>query len=102
MLQAGNVPATDVCRNAYNAAGGLQGLSGNAPSCASQASFNLQKCCSEAKAILEKAPPNCLCNTEVWADVEKGVASAGISNLTPETVKQFAAFCQIKFAGNGC
>jgi hypothetical protein len=53
LLQAADVPAADVCRNAYNAAGGLQGLSTNAPSCASQASFNLQNCCSEVRIMHE-------------------------------------------------
>jgi hypothetical protein len=55
-------------------------------------------------SVVDPPPPESsgLCNKEVWTDVENGVASAGISNVTPETVKQFAAFCQIKFAGNGC
>lgn len=90
------------CRAAYDAAGGESALASRLPACSTNAaSFDFTACCSQAKTALSAAPSGCLCDGEVWKEVESRMTGAGIEGLNAESLRAFTRACGIPNRGAG-
>eukprot|EP00879_Flechtneria_rotunda_P000115 GHRR01000174.1.p1 GENE.GHRR01000174.1~~GHRR01000174.1.p1 ORF type:complete len:138 (+),score=33.30 GHRR01000174.1:236-649(+) len=91
---------TQECIDAFNSAGGTSGIQSRVPAC-DQNNFKFQECCDQAKSTLQAGPPGCLCDEQVWLQVEQQMTSSGIQGLNADTLKSFTQSCGIPNFGAG-